>query len=118
MEKQIDLYGTGMRGLLIGIGFLISSGVAFAVSIRVAVLALFFLAFASYFLGTGIAKLLHARALKGLIGSRDLNQLPPSDQTQYVKPLHSIYETDDLVRIPSSITDHTTTHLEIDPKKR
>ena len=61
-EKQIDLYGSGMRGALIGLGFIISSGIAFAVSMRVAVLALFFLAFASYFLGTGISRVLQARA--------------------------------------------------------
>src|SRR5262245_11026936 len=71
-ENQIDLYGSGLRGVLIGTGFLFSSAVAFAVSMRVAVLALFFLAFASYFLGTGISRLFQSRALKRLLDSHDI----------------------------------------------
>jgi hypothetical protein len=112
-EKQIDLYGSSLRGVLIGVGFLISSGIAFAVSMRVAVLALFFLAFASYFLGTGISRLFQARALKRLLNQREL---PPTAETSAL-PDHtqvppSFYETDDLAQLPSSITEHTTTHLE------
>lgn len=118
-EKQIDLYGAGLRGALIGTGFLISSGIAFAVSTRSAVLALFFLAFASYFLGTGIAKLLQSRALKRLMEPRDVApaQLAP-EQTEYLKPAGSIYETDNLTQLPSSITERTTTHLEMKAEKR
>src|SRR5687767_3486150 len=59
-EKQIDLYGSGMRGAMIGAGFLITSAVAFAISSRSAVLGIFMLAFASYFLGSGLSKLLQA----------------------------------------------------------
>jgi hypothetical protein len=111
-EKQIDLYGSGLRGVLIGAGFLISSGIAFAVSMRVAVLALFFLAFASYFLGTGISRLFQARALKRLLNQREL---PPAAETSalpdHTKAPPSFYETDDLAQLPSSVTEHTTTHL-------
>ena len=113
-EKQIDLYGSGLRGVLIGAGFLISSGIAFAVSMRVAVLALFFLAFASYFLGTGISRLFQARALKRLLTERDPQ--PAAAPTQalpdYAKYPPSFYETEDLAQLPSSVTEHTTTHLE------
>ena len=111
-EKQIDLYGSGLRGVLIGTGFLISSGIAFAVSMRVAVLALFFLAFASFFLGTGISRLFQARALKRLLNEREF---PPSENsalTDHTKGPPSFYETDDLAQLPSSVTEHTTTHLE------
>ena len=112
-EKQIDLYGSGLRGVLIGTGFLISSGIAFAVSMRVAVLALFFLAFASFFLGTGISRLFQARALKRLLNEREL---PPAADTpalpDHTKVPPSFYETDDLAQLASSVTEHTTTHLE------
>jgi len=112
-EKQIDLYGSGLRGVLIGTGFLISSGIAFAVSMRVAVLALFFLAFASFFLGTGISRLFQARALKRLLNEREL---PPAADTSalpdHTKVPPSFYETDDLAQLASSVTEHTTTHLE------
>ncbi|PYS85970.1 MAG: hypothetical protein DMF62_17455 [Acidobacteria bacterium] len=113
-EKQIDLYGSGMRGALIGLGFIISSGIAFAISMRVAVLALFFLAFASYFLGTGISRLLQSRALKRLI-DRDKPELPPAapgELPESFKPVRSIYETDDLAQLPASVTEHTTMHLD------
>jgi hypothetical protein len=113
-EKQIDLYGSGMRGTLIGMGFVISSGVAFAVSMRAAVLALFFLAFASYFLGTGISRLLQARALKRLItpGERELPAASTDMLPERVRPTRSIYDTEELAQLPASVTEHTTTHLD------
>ena len=116
-EKQIDLYGSGMRGTLIGLGFVISSGIAFAVSMRAAVLALFalfFLAFASYFLGTGISRILQARALKRLI-DRDRPELTATTDAALpdpFKPAHSIYENEDLAQLPTSVTEHTTMHLD------
>lgn len=33
----------------------------------------------------------------------------------YVKPGRSIYETDDLIARPLSVTEHTTTHLQMEP---
>jgi hypothetical protein len=113
-EKQIDLYGSGLRGVLIGSGFLLSAAVAFAVSMRVAVLALFFLAFASYFLGTGISRLFQSRALKRLLESREL-PAAAAPTTALPDPSTnppSFYETEDLDQLPSSVTEHTTTHLE------
>jgi hypothetical protein len=114
-EKQIDLYGSGLRGALIGSGFLFSAAVAFAVSTRTAVLALFFLAFASYFLGTGISRLFQSRALKRLLESREPQQTVATSApalTDPSKPPPSFYETDELAQLPSSVTEHTTTHLE------
>ena len=118
-EKQIELYGSGMRGLIIGIGFLITSSIAFAISIRFAVLGVFMLAFASFFLGTGISRLLQARALKKLLTpiSPELSASSPEALPDYVNSPASIYETDDLARIPASVTEHTTTHLERSDKQ-
>jgi hypothetical protein len=113
-EKYLEIHSLGIRGMIIGIGFLIASGTAFAVTMRAAVLGLFFMAFAAFFLGIGISRLLHARGLKALNKREDVP--PPSElvagQADYVKPLRSIYETEDLVPRPDSVTDRTTRHLE------
>jgi hypothetical protein len=113
-EKHIDLFSSGLRALTIGIGFLIVSGVAIAISERLAVMYLFFLAFSVYCLGTGISRLIHARGIKALAQKDGPAALTPG-QADYIKPSRSIYETDDLVR-PPSITEHTTTHLEMGPE--
>lgn len=110
-EKQIDLFSSGIRGLMIGLGFLIVSGISFGISVRLAVLGIFALAFASFFVGTGIARLVQARALRRL---REESSPPPalaSGETEYIKPVRSIYDTDELNAIPGSITERTTTHL-------
>ncbi len=112
-EKQIDFYGSGLRGVVIGFGFLITACVAFAISIQVAVFGLLMLAFASYFLGTGIARILQSLALKRLLGQSEIQlSAPPTHALpDYTKPPQSFYETDDLAKLPSSVTEHTTTHL-------
>jgi hypothetical protein len=112
-EKHIELFSSGLRGLLVGSGFLVASGVAFAISLRYAVLGLFFLAFASFFAGTGIARLFQARALKRLIAPEPSQPILPSDRTAYIEPSHG-YETDGLAALPSSVTEHTTRHLKSD----
>lgn len=117
-EKYIDLYGSGLRGLIIGIGFLIVSGAAFGISMRLAVLGLFFLAFAFYFAGTGVSRLIQAKGIKALINREEspaaaATLLTPG-QTDYIKPSQSNYETDELVTRPFSVTEHTTKHLKSD----
>ena len=111
-EKQIDLFSSGLRWLLMGLGFLIVSGVSFGISIRLAVLGVFALAFAFVFIGIGVPRLVQARALKRL-------REPASDQPaltagheDYIGPPKPIYETDDLARVPTSVTERTTTHLD------
>jgi hypothetical protein len=109
-EKYIDLYGSGLRGLLIGAGFFIVSGVSFAISIRLAVLGIFSLAFAFFFAGTGVSRLIQAKAVKAL-SKRDEPAALPAVQTDYIQPARSIYETDDLAAHSFSVTDQTTKHL-------
>ena len=57
-EKHIDLNSSGLRGVIIGAGFLIVAGTAFGISERLAIMGLFMLAFGFYFLGTGISRLI------------------------------------------------------------
>ena len=113
-ERHIDVFSSGLRGLLIGLGLLIVSGVAFGTSTRTAVLGIFALAFGFYFLGTGVARLVQARALKRLREPKSVPAKPALSpgQTEYVKPAQSMYRTEDLVTRPQSVTEHTTTHLD------
>jgi len=116
-EKQVELFGGGMRGVMVGAGFLLTAAAAFAISVKLSVLVIFLLAFASFFLGTGISRLIQAKALKRLRpASEDSEQaalgLAPG-QTDYLEPPRSIYQTDDLTARSPSVTENTTRHLEL-----
>ena len=117
VEKHIELYSGGLRGLFVGIGFFIASGVAFGVSMRLAVLGIFALFFASFFIGTGIARLIQARALRRLSTMPEPDISLPAGEPEYLQPSRSIYDTDDLARIPSSVTENTTRHLKPNGEK-
>ncbi|MEO6049805.1 MAG: hypothetical protein ABIP78_00535, partial [Pyrinomonadaceae bacterium] len=104
--------------VLIGAGFIFVAALAFVLSTRGLSFSLFALVFAFYFLGTGVSHLFHARALKSLnnaVADQPNAALPPG-QTEYIRPARSFYETDDLIARPLSVTEHTTTHLEMDPE--
>lgn len=113
-EKYIELYGRGITGVMIGVGFFIISGLAFAFRTPSGFLWLFMLAFAFFFFSTGVSRFIQAKAIKALNNPNEIPALPAT-QTEYIKPLHSIYETDDLTALPLSVTEHTTTHLQMDP---
>lgn len=117
-EKHIGLFSSGVRGLIVGVGFLIVSGVAFGISMRMAVIGLFALAFSFVFLSLGISRLVQASALKRLREPKSTQPELTPGSTSYIGPARSIYETDELAKLPGSVTDHTTRHLELDPDKR
>jgi hypothetical protein len=79
-------------------------------------MGLFMLAFASFFLGTGISRLVQSRAITKLREPEPPQSTPelPSGQPEYFKPARSIYETDDLLGEPRSVTEKTTTHLKLE----
>ena len=109
--QQIDLFSRGVRGLTIGVGLLIVSGVSFGISIRFAVLGVFALAFAVIFLGTGISRLVQSRGLKRLSEPKPDQPSLPTGDPGYIEPSRLNYETDDLTH-PASVTERTTTHLD------
>jgi hypothetical protein len=115
-EKQIALFSSGLRGLIIGIGLILVATLGLAISLRLAVVAIFAFAFASVFIGMGVSRLVQARELKKL---REPNAEPKTaelspGEPEYLQPPRSIYQTDDLVTTPRSVTEHTTTHLKMD----
>ena len=116
-EKHIDLFGSGLRGLMVGLGFLIVSVVAYRFSPQLAVAVIFALAFAFFFLASGISRLVQARAIKNMLSpmaSGGTSALPPG-AAEYIQPPRSIFHTDDLATTPRSVTENTTTHLKMDP---
>src|SRR5215207_9248937 len=121
-EKHIALFSSALRGLITGFGFLLVGAIALGISTRLAVLTIFAFAFATFFIGGGVARLFHAKALKRLgtskVNERSTLTLSPGEP-EYIRPSRSIYETEDLVT-PRSVTERTTTHLtmETDTAKR
>lgn len=107
-ERHIELKSQAVRGLVLGSGFFLVSALAFALSTRGLTFSLFALAFAFVFLSSGIARLVQARGLRELAQANDPPAIAPG-QTEFPKPLRSLYETDDLA--PISVTEHTTKHL-------
>jgi hypothetical protein len=101
-EKYIEFYGSGMKGLMIGVGFLIVSGAHFAISNNLIIGGLLFLVVAFYFLGTGISRLLQAKEIKALSKRDEPAALPPG-QIDYFQPSRSIYQTDDLLHDPLAL---------------
>ena len=115
-EKQIALFSSALRGLIIGFGLILVAALGIVISLRLAVVAVFALAFASVFVGMGISRLVQARALKKLREPKadpKTAELSPGEP-EYLQPPRSIYQTDDLVTTPRSVTEHTTTHLRME----
>lgn len=120
-----DLWSSGIRGTIMGVGFLIVSlallitGVANGHNWWWAML---FPAFTSLSVGIGnIAKskrlekknsALPAPAPPALFDRTPQNAALPSSQTDYVKPKSSIYDTGELLA-PPSVVEGTTRHLEM-----
>jgi hypothetical protein len=115
-EREIELRSRAWRGLIAGIGFLIVAGLGFGLSNRTWVMGFFGLIFAFIFLSAGISRFVQAAGLKQLRERRGFGQSPaltPGDP-DYVEPPRSLFKTDDLVHAPGSVTEHTTTRLQLD----
>ncbi|CAN5841675.1 hypothetical protein BH20ACI4_BH20ACI4_26610 [soil metagenome] len=119
-----DLWSTGIRQSLMGVGFFIISMALLITNVAGGHTwwwAMLFPAFS--LLAAGIGNISKAKRLEkrtsANIMSSEPNQLPdnqpnnilPPSSTEYVAPERR-YQTGDLV--PPSVTDHTTRHLEMD----
>lgn len=114
-EKQIELSSAGWRGLLGGFGFLIVASLAFAMSGKIT-FPLFMLVFGFVFIATGISRFIQARGLARLLErtGTEHQRVISSGNPDYIQPQRSLFQTDDLNAAPESITERTTTHLELD----
>jgi hypothetical protein len=72
--------------------------------------------FAFVFLATGISRLVQARGLKRLREHRGLDHAPALSpgHDDYLQPPRSLFATDDLAAAARSVTEHTTTRLQLD----
>src|SRR5688572_9448376 len=113
-QKHIDVFSSGVRGVISGVGLLLVAGVAYGISSRTAVLVIFALAFAFIFIGAGVSRLVKAKAMKRLLQPKSAE--PPAalspGEPEFITPTRSIYQTDDLDATPRTVTEHTTRHLE------
>jgi hypothetical protein len=122
-SKIAEMYSTGIRNTILGAGFLVTT--IFVKSMPGdTYFWLLFLIPAFCLLASGVSRIMKAEELKKprkstpfYIPTLPVNQpnkeLPPN-QTEYVKPRKSIYETEDLVERPTSVTENTTKLLQDD----
>jgi hypothetical protein len=119
-NKIAEISGTGIRNLILGFGFGLTAFLVKSMPGDTYFWMLFLIP-AFCLLASGISRIVKAEELKNSrkatpfqIPALPVNQpnkaLPPN-QTEYVKPQKSIYETDYLIEQPISITENTTRHL-------
>lgn len=111
-EKYVAQFSRGIRGLMMGVGFLLVAVVGFLITTKELPVSLFAALLGFIFLGTGLSRLVHAAGLRRLIDGQGPKQLD-SGNADYLEPARSIYDTDDLVQ-PMSVTDRTTKHLRVE----
>ena len=124
-DNSAELFSTGIRNIILGFGFLFAAVFLFMIPPRDGVFWLLMMIPGFSLFASGVSRLVKADALKKERAARTTvikqstfaanqpkKELLPS-QTDYVKPQKSIYETDDLVAEPLSVTEVTTRHLEI-----
>lgn len=121
-----EIYSTGIRNLILGFGFFLTT--VFVKSMPGdTYFWMLFLIPAFCLLASGISRIVKAEEMKKsrkampyqipiLNANQPNKELPPS-KTDYVKPKKSIYETDDLVERPLSVTENTTKLLQADEQK-
>lgn len=122
-ESHNDLYSSGVRNLLLGIGFIIISILLFRIPGDTFFwLLMLFPAFS--LIASGVSRIVKAKGMKSKTNADVIqphsfpatqsNPALPPIQTEYIKPVKSNYETDDLAGRPLSVTEQTTRHLQMD----
>ena len=124
-NNPTELYSTGIRNTILGAGFLAIGMFIFTIPPQNTFFWLLPLIPAFCLIASGASRMIKADALKKERAARTNiiqpsafpetkanKELPPT-QADYVKPLKSIYATDNLVGEPLSVTEDTTKHLEI-----
>ena len=124
-ENHAELYSTGIRNVILGFGFLFAAVFLFMIPPHDGIFWLLMMIPGFSLLASGISRLVKSDALEKertarvnvvqppiFAANQPIKELPPT-QTDYVSPAKSIYETDDLVAEPRSVTENTTRHLKM-----
>jgi zinc-ribbon domain len=117
-EKQIDLFSTGVRNVVMAFGF---AALAFVIALIPGDTHFWvlFLIPAFILLASGISRIIKAQGLKELretekqrkLDFREVQALPPGE-SDYIKPQVPVYKTEDLLHARASVTEGTTRNLE------
>jgi zinc-ribbon domain len=125
-NKIAEMYSTGIRNIILGFGFALTTVFVKSMPGDTYFWMLFVIP-AFCLLASGISKVVKVEELKKsgknapfqiptLPGNQPNNALPPN-RTDFVKPQKSIYDTEELVEQPISVTENTTRLLEIEDSK-
>jgi hypothetical protein len=120
-EKTANLYSSGIRNIILGMGFLVTS--LFVKSMPGdTYFWLLFMIPAFCLLGSGIPRILKYEELKksrkmrppltSIFPETQSPQALPPSKDDYIKP-RSKYETEELIERPPSVVEGTTRHLEL-----
>jgi len=124
-HDSIHIYSSGIRNLLLGIGFFIIAILLFMLPGDTFFwLLMMFPAFS--LIASGVSRIVKANGMKtkeiadviqpSSFPSTGSNPILPPMQTEYIKPSKSVYETDNSLGQHLSVTEPTTRHLQIDSK--
>jgi zinc-ribbon domain/Short repeat of unknown function (DUF308) len=124
-NNAAELYSTGVRNTILGIGFLVIGIFIYRIPGDTSFWLLMMIP-AFCLIASGVGRILKAEAIKtkktksanlaeppAFSATQPNKELPPM-QTDYIKPQNSIYQTEDLVGQPLSVTESTTRHLQMD----
>ncbi len=125
-NKIAEIYGTGIRNLILGFGFFLTT--VFVKSMPGdTYFWLLFLIPAFSLLASGISRIVKAEELKKsrkatpfqipALPVNQLNKALPPNQPDYIKSQKSIYDTEELVEKPASVTENTTKLLQTEDEK-
>lgn len=119
-DSSIQLYSSGIRNLLLGVGFFIIAILLFTLPGDTFFwLLMLFPAFS--LIASGVSRIVKSKGMETKENIMQQNSFPtnqpntalPPIQTEYIKPSKLTYETDNLLGPPLSVTDNTTRHLEM-----
>lgn len=121
-NSPAELFSTGIRNVVLGFGFLAAGVFLFTIPPTDGIFWLLMMIPGFFLLASGIGRILKSNASEKDVNviqqpafpvNQPQKELPPS-QTDYVKPAKSLYETEDLLGEPRSVTENTTRHLEME----
>lgn len=122
-ENYNDIYSSGIRNLLLGIGFFIIS-ILFCTLPGDTFIWQLMLFPAFTLIASGVSRIVKANGIKAKqiseviqpnsFAATQSNPALSPMQTEYIKPPKPIYETDDLLGQPLSVTESTTRRLQIE----
>ena len=120
-----DLFSSGVKAIITGLGFAVVSVILLLTGVAGAKVWWWSMLFPAFFsFANGVSNILKSNSLRRKQASGNplmqnqfpvgqVNQSLPAAETEFIKPQQSIYNTGDLA-VPSSVTEHTTKHLEMD----